>query len=64
MRPRGDGLYATLLIKVIAYMLAIKLSMRRPFLKMSVTEIMRKIRRESDLEDILREYFHLPIQVA
>jgi len=42
-------------------MLAARLSMRKPFFKMSVTEIMRKIRRESDLEDILREHFHLPI---
>ncbi|MDM8551468.1 transposase [Desulfobacterales bacterium HSG2] len=64
MRLRGDGLYTALLIKVIAYMLAIRPGMRRPFLKMSVTEIMRKIRRESDLEDILREYFNLPISPA
>jgi len=61
MRPRGNGLHVTLLIKVIAYILATRLSMRRPFLKMTVTEIMRKIRRESDLEDILREHFHVPI---
>ena len=61
MRLQGDGLHTALLIKVIAYMLAARLSMRKPFFKMSVTEIMRKIRRESDLEDILREHFHLPI---
>ncbi|QTA85825.1 transposase [Desulfonema magnum] len=61
MRLQGDGLHAALLIKVIAYILATRLSMRKPFLKMSVTEIMRKIRRECDLEAILRNHFCLPI---
>lgn len=59
MRLQGNGLYTALLIKIIVYILATRLRMRRPFFKMSVTQIMRKIRRELDLEDILSEHFHL-----
>ena len=61
MRPQGNGLYVALLIKVIAYLVAIMLRKERPYFKMSITQIMRKIRRDFDLEDILREHFHLKI---
>lgn len=64
MRLQNDGLYAALLIKVIAYILAIRLGKEKPFSKMSVTQIMRKIRRELSLEDILREHFHLQISAT
>ena len=63
MRPQGNGLYVALLIKVIAYLLAIMLRKERPYFKMSITQIMRKIRRDFDLEDILREHFHLKILI-
>jgi len=63
MRPQGDGLYVALLIKVVAYLLAVMLRNERPYFKMTITQIMRKIRRDLDLEDILREHFHLEILI-
>lgn len=60
MRLRDDGLYAALLTKVIAYILAVRLKItENTYSKMSLTQIMRKIRRDYDLEAILREHFHL-----
>jgi hypothetical protein len=60
MRLREDGLYAALLIKVTAYILAVRLKItEKAYSKMSLTQIMRKIRRDCDLEDLLREHFHL-----
>lgn len=59
MRLHDDGLYAALLIKVIAYILAIRLKKEKPYSEMSLTQIMRKVRRDYDLKDILREHFHL-----
>jgi hypothetical protein len=64
MRLHDDGLYAALLIKVVAYLLLIRLKLKKSFLKFSLTEIMRKIQREFDLRDILVEHFHLPIVVT
>jgi hypothetical protein len=61
MRPQGNGLYVALLIKVVAYLLAIMLRNEKPYFKMTITQIMRRIRRDFDLEDILREHFHLKI---
>lgn len=61
MRLHDDGLYASLLIKIVAYLLLVRLKLKKSFSKFSLTEIMRKIQREHDLEDILREHFHLPI---
>ena len=61
MRLHDDGLYASLLIKVVAYLLLIRFKLTKSFSKFSLTEIMRKIQREHDLEDILKEHFHLPI---
>lgn len=61
MRLRSDGLYAALLIKVIAYLIAIQLKSKKTFSKLTITQIMRKIRRECDLEALAKEHFHLPI---
>lgn len=61
MRLRGKGLYTALLIKVIAYLIAIQLKSKKAFSKLTLTQIMRKIRRECDLEAIAIEHFHLPI---
>jgi len=61
MRPQGNGLYVALLIKVVAYLLAIMLRNEKPYFKMTITQIMRRIRRDFDLEVILREHFHLEI---
>jgi hypothetical protein len=46
MQLQGDGLYAGLLVKVLSYLLAIRLQGKRPFSKMSLTQIMRQIQRE------------------
>jgi hypothetical protein len=64
MQLHDDGLYASLLIKVMAYLLLIRLKLKKNFFKFSLTEIMRKIQRELDLKDILVEHFHLPIVVT
>jgi len=59
MRPQGNGLYVALLVKVVAYLLATMLRNEKTYSKMSITQIMRRIRRDFDLEDILCEHFHL-----
>jgi len=41
MHLHGDGLYMGLLIKVLAYLLAIRLKAQRDFSKCSITQIMR-----------------------
>lgn len=64
MRLQGDGLYATLLIKVVSYILAIRLKLQRTFSKLTITQIMRKIRRECDLETLIQEHFHLSVLVT
>ncbi len=65
MQLRGDGLYAALLTKIIAYIPAIRLKItEKACSEMSLTQIMRKIRRDCDLEAILREHFHLRFSTA
>lgn len=61
MQLQGNGLYTALLIKVLSYLLAIRLRAYKDFSKLSVTQIMRKIMREQDLKALLTEHFHLPI---
>jgi hypothetical protein len=58
MQLQGDGLYTALLIKVFAYLLAIRLQAHRPFSKLTLTQIMRKLSRDHDLKDLLRRHFH------
>lgn len=58
MRLQGNGLYAVLLIKIISFILAIRLKGHKPLSKFTLTQIMRKIRREYDLEKFLNEHFH------
>jgi len=58
MQLQGDGLYAALLIKVISYLLAMRLKSTKAFSKFSVMQIMRKIRREYDLGTFINEHFH------
>lgn len=64
MRLQGEGLYTSLLIKVIAYLFAIRIQSTKPFFKISITQIMRKIQRELDLRNILLEHFHPTISVS
>lgn len=58
MQLPGDGVYTALLIKVIAYLLALRWKAHRPFSKLTLTQLMRKIRREEDLKTLLTEHFH------
>ena len=58
MRLHGDGLYTALLIKVLAYLLVIRLKAQKFFSKCSITQIMRNLRRDHDLRDMLAEHFH------
>lgn len=60
MHLPGHGLYTALLIKVLSYMLAIRVQAHRPFSKLTITQIMRTLSREHDLETVLTEHFHLP----
>ena len=59
MQLQGNGLYTALLIKVLAYVLAIRVQAKRGFSELSITQIMRKIQREYDLKTLLKEHFHL-----
>jgi hypothetical protein len=64
MHLQGDGLYTALLIKVFAYLLALRLKAQRVFSKLTITEIMRKLRREEDLRDFLMTHFHAPFSIG
>jgi hypothetical protein len=61
MQLPGDGLYTGLLIKVLAYLLAIRIQTQRAFSKFTLIQLMRKIQREEDLKTLWMEHFHLPI---
>jgi hypothetical protein len=64
MQLQGDGLYTALLFKVFAYLLALRLQAQRVFSKLTITEIMRKLRREEDLRDFLMTHFHAPFSIG
>ena len=64
MHLQGDGLYTALLIKVFAYLLALRLQAQGVFSKLTLTEIMRKLRREEDLRDFLMTHFHAPFSIG
>ena len=64
MHLQGDGLYTALLIKVLAYLLALRLQAEGFFSKLSLTEIMRKLRREADFRDFLETHFHEPFSIT
>ena len=64
MHLQGDGLYTALLIKVFAYLLALRLQAEGVFSKLTLTEIMRKLRREADLRDFLVTHFHTTFSIT
>ena len=64
MQLQGDGLYTALLIKIFAYLLALRLQAQGVFSKLTITEIMRKLRREEDLRDFLATHFHPPFSTT
>ncbi len=61
MQLPDQGLYTALLIKVIAYLLALRWKAKKAFSKSTLTQLMRQISREYDLRALLEEHFHLPI---
>jgi len=64
MQLQGDGLYTALLIKVLAYVLALRLQAHRAFSKLTLTQIMRQLSREEDLRDFLTTHFHDPFSIT
>jgi len=64
MQLQGDGLYTALLIKVLAYLLALKLQAAGVFSTLTITEIMRKLRREEDVREFLATHFHAPFSIS
>ena len=64
MQLQGDGLYTALLIKVFAYLLARRWKAQEVFSTLTITEIMRKLRREEDLRDFLVTHFHAPFSIG
>jgi len=55
---QGNGLYTALLIKVFAYLWALRLQAHRPFSQLTITQLMRNLRRNHDLKDLLTTHFH------
>ena len=64
MHLPGDGLYTALLIKMLAYLVALHVQASGVFSKLSITQIMRKLRREEDLRDFLATHFHDPFSTT
>jgi hypothetical protein len=64
MHLQGDGLYTAVLIKVFAYLLALRWQAQRIFSTLTITEIMRNLRREEDLRDFLMTHFHAQFSIG
>ena len=64
MHLQGDGLYTALLIKVLAYLVALHVQASGVFSKLTITQIMRKLRREEDLREFLETHFHDPFSIT
>ena len=64
MQLQGDGLYTALLIKVLAYLVALHVQASGVFSKLTMTQIMRKLRREEDLREFLATHFYDPFSIT
>jgi hypothetical protein len=64
MQLQGDGLYTALLIKGLSYLLALRVQANGVFSKLTMTQIMRKLRREEELGDFLATHFHAPFSIT
>lgn len=64
MQLQEQGLYTALLVKVIAYLLALRWKAHKAFSKLTMTQLMREFRREYDLKTLLAEHFHGPISLT
>jgi hypothetical protein len=61
---QGNGLYTALLIKVLAYLLAIRLKAHWPFSQLTITRIMRHLSRNHDLRDLMMTHFHVAFPIT
>jgi hypothetical protein len=64
MQLQGDGLYTALLTKVLSYLLALRLQAEGVFSNLTITQIMRKLRREEELGDFLATHFQVPFSIT
>ena len=64
MQLQGDGLYTALLIKVFAYLLALRFQGHSVFATLTITQIMRKLSREHDFREFLATHFHAPFSTT
>jgi hypothetical protein len=64
MQLQGDGLYTALLTKILSYLLALRLQAKGVFSNLTITQIMRKLRREEELGDFLATHFHPPFSIT
>ena len=64
MQLQGDGLYTALLIKVLSYLLTLRLQADGGFPTLTITQIMRTLRREEELGDFLATHFHVPFSTT
>ena len=64
MQLQGDGLYTALLIKVFAYVLALRLQGHSVFSQLTITQIMRQLSREHDFREFLATHFHAPFSTT
>ncbi len=64
MQLQGDGLYTALLLKVLSYLLALRLQAHGAFSKLTITQIMRKLRREEELGAFLATHFHASFSIT
>ena len=55
---RDDSLYAGLWMKVIAYLMVTLLLSQKALKNLSVVQILHKIRREYNLDDLINQHFH------
>ena len=64
MQLQGNGLYTALLIKVLAYLLAIRLKAHWPFSQLTITQIMRHLSRNHGLRDLMMTHFHVAFPIT
>ncbi len=64
MQLQGNGLYTALLIKMLAYLLAIRLKAHWPFSQLTITQIMRHLSRNHDLRDLMMTHFHVAFPIT
>ncbi|MCI5136755.1 MAG: hypothetical protein D3920_17200, partial [Candidatus Electrothrix sp. AW2] len=57
-RLQGDGIYTGLLVKIFSYLLAVRLKSQREYSKLSIVQIMRKIKVSSPKSRVAKYFFN------